>query len=109
MALKRYRCNQFPRLTIAGVCEFTNNEFTTNSLTVQSKIEQSQSFRAGIVRLDEIDEDEPISTESITPTDVTRMKKVQLVELAEAMGIEFGSDATRPDLVSLICAEMRRE
>lgn len=108
MATKTYRCEDFPQLTIAGVCKFVNNEFTTNSLVIQSKIEMSQSFHAGIVRTVEVDDEEPSPLNDIEPKDLTRMKKAQLVELALEMGVEHGDDATRQDLISMCADELRR-
>lgn len=108
MSVKKYRCDRYQSLIIAGVCQFTNGEFSTNSPMIQSKIELSQSFISNAVKVVEVDTTEPLETQDITFSDIQRLKKAQLVELADQMGIEYGSDATRPDLLSLIAAEIRR-
>ena len=109
MALKTYRCNDFPQLIIAGVCQFKNHELSTSSLIVQSKIEQSQSFISGIVKLEE--NESAVESEDVvdvTAADLRMFKKAQLVDLADQLGIDYGEKATRADLLSLCAAELRR-
>ena len=111
MARKFYFCTEFKSLVIAGVCEFVNHEYDTSSLAVQSKIEQSQSFLSRIVTLLEAPEDTPeeeVQTWDITISDLSKMRKLELQETAQAMEIEHDPDATRPDLIALISAEIRR-
>jgi hypothetical protein len=108
MSAKTYYCERYPSLMIAGVCQFVHGRFTTSSPGIQSKIELSQSFISNTVKLEEVDEDVPLEDERLTFTELNKMRKAQLIELAEQMEIRFESDATRSDLLALISAEMRR-
>jgi hypothetical protein len=109
MSAKTYYCERYPQLIIAGVCQFSNGRFTTASPGIQSKIELSQSFTSNTVKLEEVDDEVPLEEERLTFTELNKMRKAQLIELAEQMGIKFESDATRADLLALISAEMRRD
>jgi hypothetical protein len=112
MALKKYRCRQYPKLTIAGVCQFENNEFSTGSVVVQSKIEMSQSFHNGFITIADVDPEIAVQATELKATpwsEIQKMKKAQLVEIADAAGLEYGDDATRADILALVAAERRRE
>jgi hypothetical protein len=112
MARKFYFCKEFPTLCIAGVCDFVNHEYNTPSIAIQSKIEQSQSFTSRIVVLLEPEPEaveEDLQTWDIKPADLGKMRKLELQEVADAMGVEYGPDATRQDIISLLAAELRRE
>lgn len=108
MAKKTYHCREFPFLTIAGVCKFENHEYSTTSMVIQSRIEQSQSFTSGGVKVVEEDQAVEVQTFDITYQDLQKMKKAELVEVANAMNVEFGAEATRMDIMSLLAAELRR-
>ena len=110
MATKTYHCQEFPSLTIAGVCKFENGEYRTASIAIQSKIEQTQSFNCGTVKLieAEVESGPAAETTDLIPGDLVKMRKLELQEVAESLGIEYGPDATRPDLISVISAELRR-
>jgi len=111
MAKKFYYCKEFKSLCIAGVCDFVNHEYNTPSIAIQSKIEQSQSFTNRIVTLLEPTAEaaeEDLQTFDITKTDLLKMKKMELQEVADAMGVEYGPDATRQDLIGVLSAELIR-
>jgi hypothetical protein len=109
MSAKTYYCERYQSLMIAGVCQFVNGRFTTSSPGIQSKIELSQSFISNTVKLEEVDDEVPLEEERLTFTELSKMRKAQLAELAEQMGLSPEPDAIRADLLAMISAEMRRD
>jgi hypothetical protein len=111
MARKFYYCKEFKSLCIAGVCDFVNHEYDTPSIAIQSRIEQTQSFLSRIVVLVEPAEEagaEETQTWDIKPSHLPKMRKLELQEVADAMSVEYGEEATRADLISLLEAELKR-